>query len=310
MSDVFSPGAVSTVADLLQAAGRHGLRLTTDQTDFDRTGLDFLVVHARDEAGMLWIVRTPRRADVAEAAHIEARVLALVHDHLPVAVPEWRVCAPDVIAYPRLGGTPAVTIDLAAGPTWNLIDPAAPADLFVNSFAGALAALQSIPIDVATAAGVPLTKIDEARRNIAQAVGDSRAALQPSEAMLARWQRWLDDDTSWPDRLALVHGDLHPGHMLLGDDARLTGILDWTEARVTDPSVDFAMYFGCFGRPALEALIERFVLAGGAPLPGLAAHAAERWAIFPAIAAQWALRTGNDGALEHARGMLAAAPQT
>jgi hypothetical protein len=85
--------------------------------------------------------------------------------------------------------------------------------------------------------------------------------------------------------VALVHGDLHPGHMLLGDDARLIGILDWTEARITDPSVDLAMYFGCFGRPALETLIERFARAGGTTWPGLAGHAAERWAIFPVIAA-------------------------
>ncbi len=310
MSDDSSHGAVMTVADLLQAAGRRGLRLTTDQIDFDRTGLDFLVVHARDEAGVPWIVRTPRRAAVVEAARVEARVLALVRDHLPVAVPEWRVYAPEVIAYPRLGGTPAVTIDLAAGPTWNLIDPAAPSEPFVASFAGALAALQAIPPAVAIEAGVPSTTIDKARRDLAQSISDSRDALRPSEATLARWQRWLDDDTSWPRSIALVHGDLHPGHMLLGDDARLTGILDWTEARVTDPSVDLAMYFGCFGRPALETLIERFARAGGATWPGLAGHAAERWAIFPAIAAQWALRTSNDAALEHARGMLAAAPQS
>jgi aminoglycoside phosphotransferase (APT) family kinase protein len=310
MSEDIRHGAVTTVADLLQAAGRHGLRLTADQTDFDRTGLDFLVVHARDEAGVPWIVRTPRRAAVVEAARVEARVLALVRDHLPVAVPEWRVCAPDVIAYPRLGGTPAVTIDLAAGPTWNLVDPAAPSAPFVASFAGALAALQAIPPAVAIEVGVPSTTIDEARRDLAQAVRDSRDALQPSEATLTRWQRWLDDDTSWPRGVALVHGDLHPGHMLLGDDASLIGILDWTEARVTDPSVDLAMYFGCFGRPALDALIERFERAGGAAWPGLAAHAAERWAIFPAVAAQWGLRTENDGVLEHARGMLAAASQS
>ncbi len=309
MSDNFSHGAVTTVADLLQAAGRRGLRLTTDQTDFDRAGLDFLVVHARDEAGVPWIVRTPRRAAVVDAARIEARVLALIRDHLPVAVPEWRVHATDVIAYPRLGGTPAVTIDLTAGPTWNLVDPAAPSEPFVASFAGALAALQAIPPAVAIAAGAPFTTIDDVRRDLAQAVSDSRDVLQPSEATLARWQRWIDDDTSWPRSVALVHGDLHPGHMLLGDDARLIGILDWTEAHVTDPSVDLAMYFGCFGRPALETLIERFARAGGTTWPGLAGHAAERWAIFPAIAAQWALRSGNDAVLAHARGMLAAGAQ-
>jgi hypothetical protein len=40
--------------------------------------------------------------------------------------------------------------------------------------------------------------------------------------------------------------------------------------------------------------------------PGLAAHAAERWAAFPALAAEWALRTKNEAALEHTRAQLAA----
>jgi aminoglycoside phosphotransferase (APT) family kinase protein len=94
--------------------------------------------------------------------------------------------------------------------------------------------------------------------------------------------------------------------MLLDDEARLTGILDWTEARVTDPSADLAMFYGCFGRGALEALLPRFVAAGGRTWPGLVEHAAARWSIFPVVAAEWAVRTGNQAALVHARAHLSA----
>lgn len=283
---------LESLEQLLAAAAREGLQLTADA--LDTMGLDFIVAHARDAAGVRWIVRSPRRADVVAAAAHEARVLAAVRDALPVAVPDWRVHAPDVIAYPRVAGTPAVTVERGA-PTWNVIDPGAPSPVFLDSFAGALTALQQL-----APAGVRAQTIDEERAAVAHALDVARPLLDPPEALWARWQRWLHGDT-WPAHTALVHGDLHPGHMLLADDGRLVGILDWTEARVTDPSVDLAMFHQCFGRAALEALVAR------APITWPLEHAIERAAAFPALAAEWAARTGNEGALAYARTQLPAA---
>ncbi len=289
----------ATPANLLARAAAHGLALTTD-AEFDNTGLDFLVVHAHDAAGAPWIVRAPRRADVVAATRVEARVLRLVAPHLPVAVPDWRVHADDVIAYPRIIGTPAVTVG-AGGPEWHIIEPTALAPAFLDTFARALAALQTITPD---GADIPTTSIRAARDELAATRLATRDALQPSPAVWSRWQRWLADDSYWPDHLALVHGDLHPGHMLLDDDARLIGVLDWTEGRVADPAIDLAMFHGCFGRQALADLLPRFTAAGGRTWPRLLDHAAERWAAFPALAAGWALRTHNDAILEYARAQL------
>ena len=298
---------VATVADLLAAARQHGLDLTAEREEFDCTGLDFLVAHARDSAGEPWVVRTPRRAEVFEASRVEARALELVRPRLPVQVPECRIHARDVIAYPRLPGLPAVTVDTLAGPAWNVVDPAAPCGVFLDSVAAALGALQAIPIETARLAGVPLRGITESREALARAIETTAAALAPSERLRARWQRWLDDDSYWPDHLAVVHGDLHPGHLLLGPNGKLLGILDWTEAHIADPSTDFAMFHGCFGAAALESLVDRFERAGGKTWPRLLDHAAERWAAFPVIAAEWALRTGNETALTFARDEIAAA---
>ena len=290
----------ATPAALLALAAAHGLVLTADG-DFDTTGLDFLVVHAHDAAGTPWIVRTPRRADVYASTRVEARVLARVGPCLPVAVPTWQIHAPNIIAYPRIIGTPAVTVT-ASGPQWHIVDPAAPSPVFLDSFARRLAALQAI----APAAEIPTTTIPEVRRELADVMLATREALRPSAALWSRWQRWLADDALWPEHVALVHGDLHPGHMLLAADGRLVGVLDWTEACFGDPSIDLAMFFGCFGRSALAELLPRFAAAGGRTWPGLLAHAAERWAAFPALSAAWALRTGNDAVIEYARGQLAA----
>ncbi|UQA61645.1 macrolide 2'-phosphotransferase [Polyangium aurulentum] len=302
-SSSFAP--LDSTGALLEAARREGLRLVTPQTELDQTGLDFLVVHAHDEEGVPWVVRTPRRMAVVASARVEARVLALVRPHLPVAVPHWRVHTDQVIAYPRLGDIPAISVDPAVGVVWNRIDPKAPSPVFLDSYASALAALQRIDRRAVEEAGVPIKTIDELRQLQARAMDETRALLSPSEEIWARWQRWLANDAIWPRHLAMVHGDLHAGHLLLAEDGRLTGILDWTEAHFGDPSLDWALFFGMFGKDALDACIARFEAAGGVTWPGLAAHAAERWVAFPALAAKWAIDTDNQGVIEHARGMLA-----
>ncbi|MRG93080.1 macrolide 2'-phosphotransferase [Polyangium spumosum] len=301
-SSSFEP--LESAAALVAAARREGLRLVTAADDFDRSGLDFLVVHAHDEEGTPWVVRTPRRPSVVESARVEARVLRLVRAHLPVAVPDWRVFTDQVIAYPRLGNVPAVSMDPTAGVVWNRIDPAAPRATFIDSFADALAALQKVSASEIAEAGIPRKSIDDSRAEIARAMEDTRALLAPPDVVWARWQRWLANDAIWPHHLALVHGDLHPGHLLLDEDGRVTGILDWTEAHLGDPSIDLALFVGAFGEAALDACITRFEARGGTTWPGLADHAAERWAAFPALGAKWGLSNGNEGVIAFARTML------
>lgn len=290
---------LETPAQLLEAAARAGLQLSSARADFDRSGLDFLVLHAEDTAGVPWVVRTPRRPDVVEAARVEGRILALVRPALPVAVPHWQIHTPEVIAYPRLGGEPAIHIVSPEDVTWRL-DPANPPAAFLESFARALAALQRVP----SAEGLPTKSIAEARARHARAMEATRDVLQPSEAVWARWQRWLEDDAMWPRHVALVHGDLHPGHMLLDEGSTLVGILDWTEAHFGDPGLDFAMAFGCFGAEVLEALVARFEAAGGTVWPGLLDHAAEQWAAFPALGALWGLEHEQPWVVEHSKAQL------
>lgn len=295
----------TTVAELLARARRHGLELEAESEALETTGLDFVVALARDAEGTAWVVRAPRRADVVAAAEIEARALRLVLPRLPVAVPDWRVHAADVIAYPRIAGTPAISLT-AEGPVWSIVDPSAPAAAFLESLARALAALQAIAPETAAKAGVRTTTMAATRAALAASMAATRELLQPSPRVWARWQRWLERDALWPEHVALVHGDLHPGHLLLADDARLLGVLDWTEARVDDPAIDLALLYGCFGREALGRLVERFAAAGGRTWPGLVEHAIERWAAFSVLGAEWALRTGQTDALSHARAHLAA----
>lgn len=291
---------VAKIGEVIAAARRHGLTVRAEGARLDTSGLDFLAVHASDADGVAWILREPRRAEVFTASAIEARVLRKIRSRLPVAVPNWEVHAAELIAYRRLAGTPAVTVT-EAGPQWHVVSQESQPAAFVDSHARTIAALQAISLE----GEAPVRTISEVRASLAATLEATRAALQPEDKVWARWQRWLANDAVWPRHTALVHGDLHPGHMLLDAEGRMTGVLDWSEACVTDPSIDVALFLGCFGRAATAAMIAAFEQAGGVTWPGMLEHAAERSAVFPALGAEWALRTDNAAVLEFARGGLA-----
>lgn len=306
-TSVIAVPSISSVEELLAIARRHGLEVTATSSSLDGSGLDFVVAHGRDAAGTPWIVRAPRRPDVIASACTEARVLSLVRGPLAgrasVEVPHWRYHSAELIAYPRLPGTPVLSLETGAL-QWNIDDPAAPPEALLDSLALALVALQAIPAEQARRGELAEKPVAESRATYARAMVATREALGATSAHLARWQAWLDGET-WPAHLAVVHGDLHPGHLLIDERAALTGILDWTEGHLGDPSTDLAMAYGCFGAAAFERLLARFAHHGGVTWPRLAEHAAERWAFFPVLGAEWALRTGNEGALAHMRSQLA-----
>jgi macrolide phosphotransferase len=103
---------INTTAELLTVARKHGLRLKAESIKIETSGIDFLVAFATDEDGISWVLRVPRRFYVVEKAIYESKILNMVRDRLPVAVPDWRLNTSELIAYPRLPGIPAATINL------------------------------------------------------------------------------------------------------------------------------------------------------------------------------------------------------
>lgn len=281
--------------DLLAAAREHGLRLTSEHSKLDETGADFLVMHAVDEHGVPWIVRTPRRADVLERAAVERRALDLVGPRLPVAVPDWRVFSPQVIAYPRLGGNPAAVIDMEVGGYVWRFDETAPPDVFLETLASVLATLHGIEHNAAVAAELPVRQPRQVRDTWSEQMDRAREVLDVPAPVCRRWQMWIADDSYWPEHSVLIHGDLHPAHILVDDEGRVTGLLDWTEAQVADAATDFTLQFATMGHQQLSALLERYRIAGGRVWPRMHDHIVETWSAYPVVVAQFALQTGEDG---------------
>ncbi|MBC7290698.1 MAG: phosphotransferase [Actinotalea sp.] len=83
---------------------------------------------------------------------------------------------------------------------------------------------------------------------------------------------------------SLVHGDLAGANVLLGDDGRVVGVLDWDLAQPADPAVDAAC-LAWFGWAVVEAAID----------PGTARRARVWHRVFPIEQVAAALDNGEDG---------------
>lgn len=289
---------------LLDAARNNGLAIRREGFELNESGLDFIAGFGRDAEGMEWVLRAPRRADVVIAAEYEARVLELVRRHLKVDVPDWRINDPQLIAYPRLPGVPAATIDPEVpGYVWE-IDPQNPPETFLQSLAQTIAALHRIDPDEAAAAGLRLQSAAEARHAMSAQMEEARRMLRIREEIWTRWQRWVDNDTFWPAHSTFIHGDLHPGHVLVDKRGWVTGLLDWTEGEVSDPGTDFALIYATLGLEVLKDILHRYERAGGTTWARMADHVVERWAAFPVATATFVARTGEESHLVWAQSML------
>ncbi|WP_308291655.1 macrolide 2'-phosphotransferase [Microbacterium sp. G2-8] len=277
--------------DPIALAAAHDLSLDPDSVSVNEAGLDFRVVMADDADGVTWVLRIPRRPDVAQEAEKEARILELVRPalaELDIAVPDWRIRSQELIAYPALPGHPGLTLD-GADPIWHM-DPASPD--YATRLGKLLAALHSIGPDQARAAGVEVRSPDDVRRQWQDDMDRVRAEFAVAPGLDEAWRAWIDDDASWPAHTVMSHGEIYPAHVLL-DDGRITGVLDWTTARVDDPARDFSFQIGAAGDAMLQVTVDAYVEAGGRTWPGLAAQARRLWDASPIPYALFALVTGD-----------------
>ncbi|MBZ9739768.1 MULTISPECIES: macrolide 2'-phosphotransferase [unclassified Mesorhizobium] len=295
----------SNDTQLRQLAQQHGIDLSGPM-EIIETGLDFRVALADDGDGRPWVLRVPRRAAVWPKAEREERLLRFVRRRLPVATPEWRICSPELIAYPRLPFATAVSVFPEGGePAWN-IDKNSRA--FVESFATALAALHALDVEEAIAAIDDQARSHDPRGRFSEDLERVKREIGIAEAVERPWKVWLDDDASWPDFTVLTHGDLHAGHVLVNADDRAMGIIDWTEAEIGDPATDFKFHLMGFGEEGLDRLIDEYEAAGGRTWPKMRCHVASRLSAFPITYALFALESSDEQHLGEARRQLGVEP--
>jgi aminoglycoside phosphotransferase (APT) family kinase protein len=230
------------------------------------------------EANGTLVFRFPKRAAVDRTVQKEARLLPLLAPALPVPVPRFtHLSGPvlghpwHVVGYPKLPGAPLASLPLA-GPTVDALAPA---------LAAFLRALHGFPTERAAAAGVPVFApaawVGRHAALVELTRGTVRARLGPSIARscAAFWEGYVADALSAAFEPALIHGDLGPEHVLVAG-GRLGGVIDFGDAMVADPALDFAG----FPRALARAVLDRY---GGDDAPAKDALWARREALVRAV---------------------------
>jgi aminoglycoside phosphotransferase (APT) family kinase protein len=216
-----------------------------------------------------WVFRFPKRAQ-AEATHdVECALLPRLADRLPLPVPRPRWRSERSPSYPfrfmgyaRIAGTPALSLPLDAA------DVAACGDQ-LGEF---LTALHSFSVKDARSLGVPdlppAGRLDRAQAKVRECLDSVRPML--SEPLRSRVVAFLDGPMpkSVPFESRLVHDDLGDAHFLLDSaTGRVSGVLDWADASIGDPAVDFGGLWQWLGEPLVDRALR--VYRGSAVDDGL-----------------------------------------
>ncbi|MBU5330863.1 Mph(B) family macrolide 2'-phosphotransferase [Anaerocolumna aminovalerica] len=293
------------IKQVMEIVKKHNLILKEETMQFNESGLDFQVVFAQDENETDWVFRLPRREDVMPRTKVEKLALDLVNKYAKsFQAPNWIIYSDELIAYKKLDGVPAGTIDHNIGNYVWEIDINNVPEAFHKSLGRVLAELHRIPNDKAAELGLLVQTPEEARMSMKQRMDDVKTKFGVGEKLWNRWQSWINDDEMWPKKTGLIHGDIHAGHTMIDKEANVTGLIDWTEAKVTDSSNDFVFQYKAFGEEGLEALILAYKEAGGYYWTKMKEHIVELVAAYPVSIAEFAMVSGVEEYVQMAKKAL------
>ena len=191
------------------------------------------------------IFRFPRRPYVVLQQEREIRFLPELAKALPVSVPEFRMISRDgtrepslFVGYPKIQGQPLRRDRLRnAGLRRSL----------ARGLAQVLSALHGIPLSGLSADVFPPKDADQWRQEYGSFLEYAREHIFPLLGPHLRrsesrwWTKWVDEDANFTFDPALVHADLDPAHIICDYDRGLVaGIIDWSDAGIGDPAIDFA----------------------------------------------------------------------
>jgi len=215
------------------------------------------VAFVTDSQHRTWVVRAPLTSAAGAQMDTTVALLALIGRRLPFSVPAPRgfVAVPEgrAVVYPHLVGRP---IDLGSVPA----GPGLAAEL-----GRAVAALHNIDRAVFDEAGLPVYEAEESRTRRLADLDRGAATGHVPPALLARWERVLEDVSIWRFAPTPIHGDLTGDQVLVvfegEEDAstgQVRGITGWDDAQVADPAEDFAALISECSPEAFESVLEAY----------------------------------------------------
>ncbi|GAA1627290.1 hypothetical protein GCM10009733_025040 [Nonomuraea maheshkhaliensis] len=208
------------------------------------TGLDNYVSEVNDEL----LVRRSRVSEPRKTRQEVAR-LAAVRELSPLPVPEV-VFADDesgAIAYRKLAGTPLNLLE--GSPSLRPRELARPLGGFLSAIHGAEPARME---ELAPRDAYPMpTLLQDAELDYRDV---ERHVPVDQRPLVERFLR--QHPPAEPELTRFCHNDLGAEHLLVdADGATITGVIDWTDAAITDPAHDFALIYRDLGPEIFELTV-------------------------------------------------------
>ena len=195
--------------EIIKCAEKYQLHIQPQTIALNESGLDFQVAFGEDEQGVEWVLRLPRRPDVYKRTKSEKQTVDFLQKNVSFEVPKWKVHEKDLIAYPKLTGKPAATIDpQIQNYVWE-IEHKPVSENFVNTLAETLVDLHNIPEENITAHHINIKTIQEIRNDFQRRMNKVKETYGVADELWNRWQQWLENDELWPQHATMIHGDLH-----------------------------------------------------------------------------------------------------
>jgi aminoglycoside phosphotransferase (APT) family kinase protein len=197
-----------------------------------------------------WIFRFPPRPETEAALRKEAALLPELAPALPLPVPVPEIVARNEVSF--------VGHRKLEGQALRVVRPG-----LAEQLAGFLSALHSFPVARAAQLLVPVPAACDAverEREFAQRCELhvfpllGRAERATARAM---FEDYFAAASNLEFETVLIHADLGPEHILCRDD-EVSGVIDWSDARVGDAALDFAWLLFGLDVAFAEELLERY----------------------------------------------------
>jgi aminoglycoside 2''-phosphotransferase len=213
------------------------------------------------EVNAEWVFRFPLRGDVERQLFVERAILPVLAPLLPVPIPSF-----------AFEGAPAEDFPLHfAGYAKLPGASAAEVPASHTNYAGLavqlgrfLTALHRFPVRDAERLGVRTQRMEDDFEQVRDgALADLPAASRyVSASSVARVRRYLESarpmaKAPWP--LVLTHYDLAAEHVLVdATGSQVTGVIDWGDVSIGDPTVDFVGLLTWVGEPFVQAVLDNY----------------------------------------------------
>jgi len=256
-----------------------------------------------DSESRQWVVRAPLNAAAGAALQAETALLSTLEPYvesgaLPFVVPQPKGYAPldeggRAVIYPHVMGNPLTLARLTPGPGASA------------SLGRAIGAIHSLPIKTLEDTGLPVYTAEQYRTRRLAELDEGAATGHVPVPLLKRWESALENVALWRFQPVVTHTLLSEDSIIMSH-GQVSGITDWSGARVGDPADDLAWLVAGAPEDCVDSIFEAYQLRRK---DSLDPHLIDRALLGSELALlSWLLhgtRTGNHEVIEDAQGMLA-----